>query len=76
MSSPLSISATSDNYLSITCDSYNKKQVDDTISAVVNSAPELLNTLGDIANYLGNPTDTSTSLISTIALKANISDTF
>ena len=73
---PMAISATSDDYLSITCDSYNKKQVDDKISALVNSAPELLNMLGEIASYLGNPTDTSTSLISTIALKANISDTF
>ena len=35
-----------------------------------------MNTLGEISRFLGNPTDTTTSLISTIALKAAISDTF
>ena len=42
----------------------------------MNSAPGLLDTLGEIAAYLGNPTDTSTSLISLISTKANASETF
>ena len=76
MSSPLSITATSDSYLTIACDSYTKKEVTDKIGDLVNSAPLLLDTLGEIASYLGNPSDASTSLITTIANKANSSDTF
>ena len=40
------------------------------------TAPGLLDTLGEIAAYLGNPTDTNTSLISLISTKANASETF
>jgi hypothetical protein len=76
VTSPMAISATSDDYLSITCDSYNKKDVDDKISALVNSAPGLLDTLGEIATYLGNPANTSTNLITLIGTKANSLDTF
>ena len=65
----MAISATSDDYLSITCDSYNRKQVDDKISGLVNSAPGVLDTLGEIASYLGNPTNTSTNLMSLIEKK-------
>ena len=76
MSTPLSISATSDDYLSITSDTYNKKEVDDKFTALVNSAPGLLDTLGEIALYLGNPTNTATNLITLIDKKANSTDTF
>ena len=76
MTTPLSISATSDDYLSISSDTYNKKEVDDKFTALVNSAPGLLDTLGEIASYLGNPTNTSTSLITLIGTKANSTDTF
>ena len=76
MSSPMSISETSDDYLSITIDSYNKKEVDDKITGLVNSAPGLLDTLGEIATYLGNPTNTATNLITLIDRKANSTDTF
>ena len=76
MSTPLSISATSDDYLSITSDTYNKKEVDDKFTGLVNSAPGLLDTLGEIASYLGNPTHTATNLITLIDKKANSTDTF
>ena len=76
VSTPLSISATSDDYLSITVDSYNKKEVDDKITGLVNSAPGLLDTLGEIASYLGNPTNTATNLITLINRKADSTDTF
>ena len=35
-----------------------------------------MNTLGEIAAYLGNPTNTSSNLIALIGTKANSSDTF
>ena len=76
VSTPLSISATSDDYLSITSDTYNKKEVDDKFTGLVNSAPGLLDTLGEIALYLGNPTNTATNLITLIDKKANSTDTF
>ena len=76
MTSPLSIATTNDSYLTIACDSYTKQEVTNKISALVNSAPGLLDTLGEIASYLGSPTDTSTSLISLISTKANASETF
>ena len=76
VTSPLSIATTNDSYLSISCDSYTKEEVTYKISSLVNSAPALLDTLGEIATYLGNPSDTSTSLITTTSNKANTSETF
>ena len=76
VTSPLTIVTTNDDYLTINSDTYNKQTVDNKISALVNSAPDLLNTLGEISAYLGNPTDTSTTLLTTITNKANTSDTF
>jgi hypothetical protein len=76
VTTPLSISATSDDYLSISSDTYNKKEVDDKITGLVNSAPGLLDTLGEIATYLGNPTNTATNLITLIDKKADSTDTF
>ena len=76
VTSPLSIATTNDSYLSISCDSYTKEEVTYKISSLVNSAPALLDTLGEIATYLGNPSDTSTSLITAISNKANTSETF
>ena len=43
---------------------------------MVNSAPELLNTLGEISAYLGNPTNTSTSILTSLSNKANANETF
>ena len=76
VSTPLSISATSDDHLSITIDSYNKKEVDDKITGLVNSAPGLLDTLGEIATYLGNPTNTATNLITLIDKKSKFNRYF
>ena len=76
VTSPLTIVTTNDDYLTINSDTYNKQTVDNKISALVNSAPDLLNTLGEISAYLGNPTNTSTTLLTTITNKANTSDTF
>jgi len=45
---PLSISATSNDYLTIACDSYTKKEVRDEIANLVGSAPEVLNTLQEM----------------------------
>ena len=76
VTSPLSIVTTNDEYITINSDTYTKKAVDDKISELVNSAPELLNTLGEISSYLGNPTNTSTNLITLISNKANSNETF
>ena len=76
VTSPLTIVTTNDEYLTINSDTYNKQTIDNKISALVNSAPELLNTLGEIAAYLGNPTNTSTNLITLISNKANSNETF
>ena len=74
--SPLSFTTPTLNNLTLNCDAYTTKQIDDKFTNLIDSAPSLLNTLGEISRFLGNPTDTTTSLISTIALKAAISDTF
>jgi hypothetical protein len=76
VTSPLSITAPNNDYITIGCDSYTKKEVTDKIDGLVNSAPGLLDTLGEIATYLGNPASTSTSLISLIGTKANSTETF
>ena len=69
VSAPLSISATSDDYLTIVCDSYNKKEVTDKFTDLIGNAPVLLDTLQEIATIIGNPTDITTNLIATIAKK-------
>ena len=76
VTSPLSITAPNSDHITIACDSYTKQEVRDKITELVDSAPNLLNTLGEISRYLGNPTDTTTSLLSIIGTKANSTDTF
>ena len=76
VTSPLSITTPNSNYITIIRDSYNKSEINNKISDLVNSAPTLLDTLGEISADLGNPTNTSTNLISLISNKANSSDTF
>ena len=80
----------STTYTKTSMDTFLNAKVDDTemadyalktyvttaVNALVNSAPGLLDTLGEIAAYLGNPTNTSTNLIALISTKANSSDTF
>ena len=66
-----------DNKITINgIDAYTKEEITSKFNALVNSAPGLLGTLGEIAAYLGNPTNTSTNLISLISTKANSTDTF
>ena len=74
--SPLSFITPTSNILTLKCDAYTTKEIDDKFTNLIDAAPSLLNTLGEISRFLGNPTDTTTSLISTIALKAAINDTF
>ena len=71
VSAPLSISATSDDYLTIACDSYNKKEVTDKFTDLIGNAPVLLDTLQEIATIIGNPSNITTNFIATIATKAN-----
>ena len=72
----MSILASSDDYLTISCDSYTKQEVNNKFTSLVNSAPGLLDTLGEIASYLGNATNTATNLITLINRKADSTDTF
>ena len=74
--SPLSFITPTSNILTLKCDAYTTKEIDDKFTNLIDTAPSLLDTLGEISRFLGNPTDTTTSLISTIALKAAINDTF
>jgi hypothetical protein len=76
VTSPLNIVTTNYEYVTINSDTYTKQQVDSKITALINSAPELLNTLGEISSYLGNPTNTSTNLITLIGTKATSTETF
>jgi hypothetical protein len=57
----LSISATSNDYLTIACDSYTKKEVTDKFSDLIGNAPVLLNTLQEIAEIIGNPSNVTTN---------------
>ena len=76
VTSPLSITTPNLNYITIGCDAFTKTEINNKFSDLVNSAPTLLDTLGEISAYLGIPTNTSTNLISLISNKANSSDTF
>ena len=55
-------------------DAYTKTQVDNKISGLVNSAPETLNTLNELASALGNDPNFATTVANQIGTKANDSD--
>ena len=55
-------------------DAYTKTQVDNKISGLVNSAPETLDTLNELANALGNDPNFATTVATQIGTKANNSD--
>ena len=55
-------------------DAYTKTQVDTKISNLVNSAPETLDTLNELASALGNDPNFATAVATQIGNKANDSD--
>ena len=55
-------------------DAYTKTQVDTKISNLVNSAPETLDTLNELASALGNDPNFATTVATQIGNKANDSD--
>ena len=55
-------------------DAYTKTQVDTKISNLVNSAPETLDTLNELASALGNDPNFATTVATQIGNKANTSD--
>ena len=55
-------------------DAYTKTQVDKKVSDLVNSAPETLDTLNELANALGNDPNFATTVANQIGTKANTSD--
>ena len=55
-------------------DAYTKAQVDKKVSNLVNSAPETLDTLNELANALGNDPNFATTITTQIGTKANDSD--
>ena len=55
-------------------DAYTKTQVDNKISGLVNSAPETLDTLNELASALGNDPNFATTVANQIGTKANDSD--
>ena len=55
-------------------DAYTKTQVDNKISELVNSAPETLDTLNELASALGNDPNFATTVANQIGTKANDSD--
>ena len=55
-------------------DAYTKTQVDKKVSDLVNSAPETLDTLNELANALGNDPNFATTVATQIGTKANDSD--
>ena len=55
-------------------DAYTKTQVDKKVSDLVNSAPETLDTLNELANALGNDPNFATTVANQIGTKANDSD--
>ena len=74
--SPLSITATRNDYLTISSDTYTTAQVDQKLSNLIGTAPLILDTLGEIATSLNNDNNFSTTMINALANKANTSDTF
>lgn len=52
-------------------DAYTKSQVDKKVSDLVNSAPETLDTLNELANALGNDPNFATTVATQIGTKAN-----
>ena len=66
-----------DTQLQLTIDSYaTKKHVDDRIKAVVGTAPEALDTLGEIATVLNGNGDAITAINGVLTGKANSSDVY
>ena len=57
-------------------DAYTKTQVDKKVSDLVNSAPETLDTLNELANALGNDSNFATTIATQIGNKANSSDVY
>ena len=57
-------------------DAYTKTQVDKKISDLVNSAPETLATLNELASALGNDPNFATTIATQIGNKANSSDVY
>lgn len=55
-------------------DAYTKAQVENKISELVNSAPETLDTLNELATALGNDPNFATTIANQIGSKANDSD--
>ena len=55
-------------------DAYTKTQVDEKVSDLVNSAPETLDTLNELATALGNDPNFATTMTTLIGTKANSSD--
>ena len=60
---------------SIPIDAYTKSEVDSAISAIVDSAPESLNTLNELAAALGDNADHVTTITTLIGTKADSSHT-
>lgn len=66
-----------DTQLQLTIDSYaTKKHVDDRIKAVIGTAPEALDTLGEIATVLNGNGDAITAINQVLTGKANSSDVY
>ena len=57
-------------------DAYTKTQVDKKVSDLVNSAPETLATLNELASALGNDPNFATTIATQIGNKANSSDVY
>ena len=55
---------------------YNKNETDQKIADIVNSAPETLNTLNELAAALGNDPNFATTISNQIGLKANQATTY
>lgn len=55
-------------------DAYTKTQVDTKVSELVNSAPETLDTLNELASALGNDPNFATTVANQIGTKANDSE--
>ena len=62
VATPLSITATRDGYLTISCDSYTKAESDTQISNLVGAAPVLLNTLVELSTALNNDANYATTI--------------
>ena len=57
-------------------DAYTKTQVDKKVSDLVNSAPETLDTLNELASALGNDSNFATTIATQMGNKANSSDVY